>query len=1064
MNCSYAIHTQMRQILWLLIFFAFSVICKNAALAQQRYQAMSLSFLTELPERDGSNVQFASEQKPNKGELKVSSEARITPPFAYDRPDQYVAPDFNSFFPDDPAGGKQLDALFSGSLGGHHKPEDVLAAIRQGLRHTQVYQSQVLAQVGGFVWGVKEQNPQAIELLYHASDTRGPVSYDGMYYGLTVLKNRPTNVVRTLINNYDSFTGELNHRIGWGLETYGNTAQFADELDKLLEQPESLDDCALVAALGLYEKAAGKPFSKIEAMADRGKFVLGFTHQDSPSDQELREHLGRCVDPKSILSFVTRIDQGNRVGVCLLQGIGSRDQLLKRLNEDPRSKIVFSETFSPTVLMYRQLREFAEYLPNGLPKGAKPPYEAPPENESFAFNATDGYRPPDYANFFPMDVAAGKKLDELYRNRESTELTVREQLEIFQAGLKTANEAAKMMGWIASIAGWPEDPLAKEIFYHAADPKSPATLRHGAIYFGLSGNWEMPPNVLQLVAEILIHAPSDPMYTREDNGRITWSLTTEEQKKVVAAHLDKAMEKYDNFTPEKLVELTAIYEQLTKRKPSHFEKFADAGTFVVAFRHRDKNSPEAMSDFCQSQFHEKPYVEKYVIGAEGKIKGAAAVIVKGQRGIEQCVVDLKKDQRIQFGFAGAISQLKQVPEWKTALEGQTAIEGLPNNYVEAFEQLYRTLGNDYAHFEVKQIDWKAVGDELLPRSKTLKTRDEFCLLCQELVARLEDSHAYLIPGKLQPASVPVPLFDPGFACLLEADQRLIVYHVDPQSSAQLAGLKVGSVVTHVSGIEAGEVLNRIMTQTKRYAGYSSERYLKYHAAQWLGRQMEKGAPVTLRVIEPDGNEKELKTNAESGVRYLPRLPVPIAGIEDSASIDWTRLDEKTGYIFIRQIRDDLNTQLDAAVKELGDCKGLILDVRGNSGGGFDAARSFGNFDVSDKTEPDRPKFTGPIAVLIDARCISAGEGWVSWFRAKDGAKFFGTTTAGASSRKNTVDVLGGTYRVIYSVKAYRGFLDRPIERIGIEPDVVVHHTAESIANGKDEVLEAARSYLSKLKE
>lgn len=144
--------TQMRQLLGLLIFVVFTFGSENAALAQQRYQAMSLSFLTELPERDGASAPFASQQKPNKGELIISDEARISPPFAYDRTDKYVAPDFKSFFPDDPAGGKQLDALFSGSLGGHHKPEDVLAAIRQGLRHTQVYHSQVLAQVGGFVW------------------------------------------------------------------------------------------------------------------------------------------------------------------------------------------------------------------------------------------------------------------------------------------------------------------------------------------------------------------------------------------------------------------------------------------------------------------------------------------------------------------------------------------------------------------------------------------------------------------------------------------------------------------------------------------------------------------------------------------------------------------------------------------------------------------------------------------------------------------------------------------------------------------------------------------------
>ena len=67
--------------------------------------------------------------------------------------------------------------------------------------------------------------------------------------------------------------------------------------------------------------------------------------------------------------------------------------------------------------------------------------------------------------------------------------------------------------------------------------------------------------------------------------------------------------------------------------------------------------------------------------------------------------------------------------------------------------------------------------------------------------------------------------------------------------------------------------------------------------------------------------------------------------------------------------------------------------------------------------------------------------------------------SGASSRKKTIDVLGGAYRVIYSVKAYRGFLDRPIERLGIEPNVVLYHTAESISQGKDEVLIAARKHL-----
>lgn len=145
-------------------------------------------------------------------------------------------------------------------------------------------------------------------------------------------------------------------------------------------------------------------------------------------------------------------------------------------------------------------------------------------------------------------------------------------------------------------------------------------------------------------------------------------------------------------------------------------------------------------------------------------------------------------------------------------------------------------------------------------------------------------------------------------------------------------------------------------------------------------------------------------------------------------------------------------------------KGLVIDVRGNSGGGFESRRAFRNFDLSDTGEPERPRFSGPIAVLIDARCISAGEGWASWFQANDRATFFGQTTAGASSRKTVVEVLNGAFKVKYSVKAYRGFLDRPIERRGIEPEYPVRQTAADLQAGIDTVLVAAADYLDRLQQ
>ena len=138
---------------------------------------------------------------------------------------------------------------------------------------------------------------------------------------------------------------------------------------------------------------------------------------------------------------------------------------------------------------------------------------------------------------------------------------------------------------------------------------------------------------------------------------------------------------------------------------------------------------------------------------------------------------------------------------------------------------------------------------------------------------------------------------------------------------------------------------------------------------------------------------------------------------------------------------------------------MIIDVRGNSGGGFDGARAVRNFNVEDGVEPMRPRYAGPIAMLIDERCISAGEGWASWFVANKRARLFGAATAGASSAKETYTLSNGLYKVVFAVRARRGFLDRPIEGRGLVPDVPVRCSAADLAAGKDTVLETARRYL-----
>jgi C-terminal processing protease CtpA/Prc len=382
------------------------------------------------------------------------------------------------------------------------------------------------------------------------------------------------------------------------------------------------------------------------------------------------------------------------------------------------------------------------------------------------------------------------------------------------------------------------------------------------------------------------------------------------------------------------------------------------------------------------------------------------------------------------------------------------------SYEEAFKDLYDVLGREYPCFELKNIDWNAVGKELLPRAREVKDEKAFGLLCLELVARLQDSHAMVGPAAAQVPMPQFPQWDPGLSCLIDDRGKPVIYYVDPGGPADKAAVRPGMTVVSIDGKPADEALTERMNDLKRYVGYSSDRYLRYHAAQFLARVMQRGQEVKLELEDINGNKRELALPATLNVRYLPRLPVPIPKIQDAANVSWTMLDDRTGYIYVRRIANDLIDQLDRAVAELKNAKGLIIDVRGNSGGGFDAARSFRNFAFDDPEEPNRPRFAGPIAVLIDSRCISAGEGWASWFIANKRARFFGETTAGASSRKRQHPLKNGLYTVTFPVKAYAGFLDRPIERRGLEPHEPVKQNALDLSAGRDTVLEAARNFLA----
>lgn len=621
-------------------------------------QVVRIQTLTELPDPIGRRPYSPPRMAPAKP-LDIPDNMQIEEPFAWNRADRYVAPDPDSFFPDDPEGGKQLDALFGGKLGGNHKPEEVFAVVRRGFRNTTRHRTLILAEIGnGFIWNVKDQDPRAIELMYHASEFPGAEHY-AMYFGLTVVNHRSDNLLRTMMQRFTTYDHEIQGRILWGFQKYGDHEETKTRLKRLLDHPEGLDDSAIVAALDLYQKFVGEPYPDLSRFKSVGLFVIGFESEGLDTLEQLRNQVTQWAgDKEAVAQFVLRIADGKPVGVGLIRGVADRDRILKAIEASEESELAFSETFAPVVLQTRQLREFAPFLPDGLPERARPVYAPPPANEKFAWNATDGYVPPDFFGYFPDDPQAGAELDRLYENRNATDLTAREILEKARRGLRHSTLRKNvLMGWISSASGWPSDPMAREIAYHAADPKADQEMRYNAIYFGLRGWWDKTPNVLRLFAEILITEPCDHSFGHNTRSAILWSFRNkDDEKKIVAEYLAKALENHARFSPQKLAAFTADYEQLTGNKPPNYQDFSSRGRFVLMFRNKQARTPEQLEKIAQNTFGNDPRW-LHVTAWQEKSEPQALAVVQGMDGLQWLAQAMQKAGNFSLDYGGPFADL-----------------------------------------------------------------------------------------------------------------------------------------------------------------------------------------------------------------------------------------------------------------------------------------------------------------------------------------------------------------------------------------------------------------------
>ena len=205
--------------------------------------------------------------------------------------------------------------------------------------------------------------------------------------------------------------------------------------------------------------------------------------------------------------------------------------------------------------------------------------------------------------------------------------------------------------------------------------------------------------------------------------------------------------------------------------------------------------------------------------------------------------------------------------------------------------------------------------------------------------------------------------------------------------------------------------------------------------------------------------------------------------QQTAGFKYKILNDKVGYIYYEKFSEGIdNNDLDRVFSYFSNCKGLIIDVRQNSGGSTtNSGKIASRFTekkiltgyICHKTGPGHNDFSKPyaiylepakgirwqkkVAVLTNRHSYSATNDFVNHMKCLPNVTIVGDKTGGGSGMPFSSELPNG-WTIRFSASPH---FDKNMNHIewGIDPDVKVDINYKDEANGFDTIIEEARKLL-----
>lgn len=276
------------------------------------------------------------------------------------------------------------------------------------------------------------------------------------------------------------------------------------------------------------------------------------------------------------------------------------------------------------------------------------------------------------------------------------------------------------------------------------------------------------------------------------------------------------------------------------------------------------------------------------------------------------------------------------------------------------------------------------------------------------------------------------------------DGRITIVAPLPDTPAERAGLRAGDLVMAVDGVTT--------------EGMSVERAVSLIRG-------EEGTQVTLTIYRESNGSRD--TNDVTITRGIIRVA--------SVRLKWP--EPEIAHIEIINFNDDTRVRFEQTVQEViaKDPKGIILDLRNNPGGYLDMALAVAGEWTGEKIVlkerrqgviieqlrgTGRNRFAGiPTVVLVNQGSASASEIVTGALQDHGAATVVGMKTFGKGSVQDYVNLRDGS-AIKVTIAEWLTPNERPINEIGLEPDLAIERTNEDYENQRDPQLERAVGILN----